>query len=560
MEEGLKQEPLGSNSKIQSYGSFAPPSSAGVPLVCWFILVVELCERLSFYTFTGSQAFFLEHIGYTLATAGKLNAMMWTFCTVLTVLASWTADVVLGRYNAILAAGLVYFLATAAAAIAAWPSIENSGLYFVGVMVLLPLGTAGIKANISNFGADQYDPSDPGHAAAQERFFSVFYLSINVGAGLSYGFFTTFASSGGIGVPKQYGYFSAYLLMTFCMLGATAAFRMGRSVYRVHPLLENSALASVAHALVAAARRGCVRAAAVCVGAWLLLATVVLSTFQALFPDSGQRVLIAAFVTAGVGTLAVVVPCLEVSWLVAQNEEQSERLQQVRGFLQVLPVLFTGNLAFSSLYNCMQFWYQLQACQMDLRAFGGRFQLSGSFFNIADCLAIVIFTPLLVDWLNPLMERTTGIKLRHGLKFGTGMLIAGASVLIAARLEQVRRGASVLPVESNCAPPGTTMSGLNAAWMMVPFFLMGIGEIYTQPTLLHFAYAKSPASMRTLAMAASFFIQGVSSALFAVLVQIMQRFIPNDLNNGHLEYGYFANIIVGIVFYVFFSGVLSVAP
>mmetsp|Transcript_57430 Transcript_57430/g.178488 ORF Transcript_57430/g.178488 Transcript_57430/m.178488 type:complete len:105 (-) Transcript_57430:94-408(-) len=102
------------------------------------------------------------------------------------------------------------------------------------------------------------------------------------------------------------------------------------------------------------------------------------------------------------------------------------------------------------------------------------------------------------------------------------------------------------------------MSSISGTWMMVPFFLMGVGEIYTQPTLLHFAYAKSPSTMRTLAMAASFFISGVSSALFALLVSALSNFIPNNLNDGHLEYGYWVNIAIGIVFYAIFMWVLRV--
>mmetsp|Transcript_51744 Transcript_51744/g.124603 ORF Transcript_51744/g.124603 Transcript_51744/m.124603 type:complete len:578 (+) Transcript_51744:60-1793(+) len=548
----------------KNYGSTGAPSPAahvGIPTVCWFILVVELCERLSFYTFTGSQAFFLEHLGFGTANASGLNATMWTLCTVLAIFASWAADVVFGRYATILVAGLTYFVGTLLASIAAFPAIENATLYFVGVMAFLPLGTAGIKSNISNFGADQYDPDNPNHAAAQERFFSIFYLSINLGAGVAYGFFTTFASSGGPGVPKRFGYFTAYIIMTGCMLAAVCIFRAGRSGYRVHPLQESSALASVGKVLTQHARAGCWQASLVCCGSCLLVVTIVLSCVKACVASSGQAVLVAAFVTAACGLLAVVVPCLDPWWLGASSEGGPTQTEtDVQGLLRVMPVLFTGNLSFSALYNSMQFWYQLQACQMDLRIGGNGFQLSGSFFNVADCVAIVIFTPLLVDWLNPVLEKVLGRQMTHGIKFGMGMLIAGISVLSAARLEQVRRGSAILGSTSNCAPPGVYMSSIPGAWMMVPFFLMGIGEIYSQPTLLHFAYSKSPATMRTLVMAISLFIQGVSSAIFAVLVEAMSAYITNDLNHGHLEYGYYCNIVIGAIFYLFFMMVLRVAP
>jgi len=223
--------------------------------------------------------------------------------------------------------------------------------------------------------------------------------------------------------------------------------------------------------------------------------------------------------------------------------------------LKLLPTLVLGSLSFGAVYNSMQFWYQQQACQMDVRF--GSMQLSGSFFNIADCLAIVLMTPIAMDWINPTLERSTGKKLGHSLKFSIGMAIAGISVLVAARLEQVRKSAAVLPIQSNCAPPGVNMSDLNGAWMMVPYFLMGVAEIYTQPTLLHFAYSKSPPSMRTLSMAASFFIQAVSSALFAVLVKALSSYIPNDLNNGHLEYGYYANMALGLALFGPFLVVMS---
>jgi len=531
------------------------PSQLGIPAVCWYILVVELCERLSFYTFAGSQEFFLEHIGFPLSAASALNATMWTLCTVLAVLASWFADVVFGRYRTILVSGLLYAVGASLAAAAAWPGLESKGLYFLGMLGFMPIATAGIKANISNFGADQYDPSHPGAAAAQEKFFSVFYCSINVGAGLAYGFFTTFAASGGLGVPKSYGYFTAYALMAVCMVVAVGICWAGRRGYRVHPLLRRSALASTAECLVGCAANGSHKAAVVCLGVLLLCSSILLSATESLVPSMGMPMLVAAFCCAGLGIAAVTIVCVTSSWLAtgADGTPTAEE-QDTQKFIKLLPTLFMGSLSFGALYNSMQFWYQQQACQMDVRL--GSMQLSGSFFNIADCFAIVLMTPIILGYINPLMEKRMG-KLGHGFKFGIGMAVAVISVLVAARLEQLRKAAAVLPVQSNCAPPGVNMSDLQGAWMMVPYFLMGVAEIYTQPTLLHFAYSKSPPSMRTFAMAASFFIQAVSSAIFALLVKALSSYIPNDLNNGHLEFGYYVNIAIGITLFVPFLIVLK---
>merc|ERR1719386_154468 len=118
----------------------------------------------------------------------------------------------------------------------------------------------------------------------------------------------------------------------------------------------------------------------------------------------------------------------------------------------------------------------------------------------------------------------------HGAKFMVGMGFAAGSVLLAAHVERLRKGSAVLSIASNCAPPGVQMSDMNAAWMVAPFFLMGLGEIYTQPVLMHFAYSKSPQSMQTLVVATSAIIGAVSNAIFTVQINALAEFVPNDLN------------------------------
>merc|ERR1719393_994425 len=107
-------------------------------------------------------------------------------------------------------------------------------------MALVPMGTAGIKANISNFGAEQYDVSIPSQKVAQERFFNWFYMSINLGSAVAYGYLTTLGSNGGMGVPKKFGYFTVYVVGAVCMFGAVLAFRAGKPFYRTRPVMQTS--------------------------------------------------------------------------------------------------------------------------------------------------------------------------------------------------------------------------------------------------------------------------------------------------------------------------------
>jgi dipeptide/tripeptide permease len=530
--------------------------TAAIPAVCFCILIVELCERLAFYTFTGTQEFFLEKLGYSVASAGGINAAMGTLCMAWAIFAGWVADIFLGRYYTILVFGMCYVTGSVLAMSSAYPDHQSSKWYLVGIMGLVPIGTAGIKANISNFGADQYDVNDPAQVRAREKFFSWFYMAINLGSAVAYGGLTTIGASGGLGVPKKYGYFFVYAIAAAAMQLAVLLFRSGRAAYKIRPTQSKSSLAGVAEQIRAAAKAGSWSASAVYFGFIIMAVGLILSVVQALAPATSwisESMGVAAFCCSAVGISLVVCLCLDPDWLLQGHVYENNTLSpaDVRDFLRLMPVLFMANLAFSALYNSMQFWYQQQACQMDTRMPWGKTndaQFAGSFFMIADCIGIVIATPVALYYADPAMDRLLGRPLGPGAKYMIGMTFGGISVLIAARVEMLRRIAPVIDVQSNCAPDGINMSEMQASWMFVPFFLMGLGEIYTQPTLMHLAYDQSPPSMRTLTAATSLVIGGVSTALFSLQISALSNYIPNDLNKGQLEIGYASNVVLGVIF------------
>merc|ERR1719265_2865328 len=354
------------------------------------------------------------------------------------------------------------------------------------------------------------------------------------------------------------------------LLGLTI-FISARDQYRVMPIQRQSALGKVMHTIRVAAGCGSKSAMLVLSGLALLAAAIILTVLQALLPGQmgmTQMLVYAAFACSALGIMFVVVPCLEPDHWVprsAQVEGDSPTLADVRDYLRLLPVLFMANLAFSALYNSMQYWYQQQACQMDLRIPWStpvegteQAQFSGSFFMIADCLGIVIATPVAIRWANPFFEYATRSPLSHWSKYLIGMSFGLISVLMSVHIEQQRRLAPLTGIMSSCAPAGVQMSAMNAAWMLAPFFFMGLGEIYTQPTLMYLAYNQSPPSMRSLTASTSLVIGGVSTAIFALLISALSNFVPNDLNKGHLEFGYLTNIAVAGFFLVFCRGSFGV--
>ena len=106
-------------------------------------------------------------------------------------------------------------------------SIHNKTMrlvYFVLSLVMIALGTGGIKANVSPFGADQVQKDGP---RAVQTFFNWFYWFINIGSLIA---FTVV-----VDVQQFYGFFLGYCITAGTMILAVITFVAGRNKYLTKP-------------------------------------------------------------------------------------------------------------------------------------------------------------------------------------------------------------------------------------------------------------------------------------------------------------------------------------
>ncbi|KAF2360867.1 Proton-dependent oligopeptide transporter family [Trinorchestia longiramus] len=112
----------------------------------------------------------------------------WSMLCYLTpILGSLVADLALGRYRTILYLSAVYLVGNLTLSLSAVPPVAPTLPQQIGTaifgLVLIAIGTGGIKPCVSAFGGDQFIL--PQQAKQLGTFFSIFYFSINLGSLLS---------------------------------------------------------------------------------------------------------------------------------------------------------------------------------------------------------------------------------------------------------------------------------------------------------------------------------------------------------------------------------------
>ena len=152
-------------------------------------------------------------------------------CFFTPVIGGWFADVLLGRYNTIYGCSLLYTVGTILLTATTYSYPPAYGLSmsskegFLGVsLILIAIGTGGIKANLSPMGADQV--KEQGEQMVQ-KFFNAFYWFIQIGSILA---FTVV-----VYVQQEVLFFYGYLILTVSMTLATILLLIGRRSYKLHP-------------------------------------------------------------------------------------------------------------------------------------------------------------------------------------------------------------------------------------------------------------------------------------------------------------------------------------
>ena len=441
------------------------PAPGQMPRQIPFIIGNEACERFSFYGMRNILTTFL--ISSTLLLyvpegerAGIAKDVFHSFVIgvyFFPLLGGWLADRFFGKYHTILWLSLVYCAGHACLSV-----FESHRIGFYAGLLLIALGSGGIKPLVVSFVGDQFDQSNKHRAKVV---FDAFYWTINFGS-----FFASLLMPYFL---RRFGAAVAFGIPGVLMFIATAIFWVGRHRYvRVPPTPPNPhSFLRVARDAVLARSPGGGRPGLLLAATGFALATIALLAMGTLgFVSSACLALVFVLAFGGWGA------ALQLERV--RSRHPDEAVDGVRAVLRVL-IVFALITPFWSLFDQKASTWVLQADQM----------LKPSWFQSAQMQAL---NPALVMLLIPFNNlvlypalRRVGIEVTPLRRMGFGIAFTG--------LAWVAAGGIQLAID--------TGDPVSVTWQVLPYVLLTFGEVLVSATGLEFAYSQAPASMKGVIMA-----------------------------------------------------------
>ncbi|KAH8429083.1 peptide MFS transporter [Aspergillus melleus] len=487
-----------------------------LPISAWLVAIVELSERFTYYGMSGmfqnyvnlpldgSQGRGALGMGHQGATGLTTFFQFW--CYVTPIIGAIVADQYLGKYKTIVLFCIVYLVGLLILVCTSIPTAlaHGAGLGgFIVAILIIGLGTGGIKSNVAPLIADQYKRKkmamsttkkgerviiDP--ALTIQRIYMIFYGCINLGS------LSLLATPY---MERDIGFWSGYLLCLCMFAVGTTVLIVGRKYYVVRPP-QGSIITDAFKAL------------------WIMIVNRNMDapkpTWQA---ENGSS--------------------RAVPWDDHFIDELKRALVACRVFA-FYPVYWVVYGQFSSNFVT-------QAGQMNGHG------IPNDLMQNFDPISIIVFIPLLETFVYPLLRRLR-IRFRPITRISLGFVVASLAMMYAAIVQHL------IYVAGPCyGSPGCDLSivdgqtqgnDVHIAIQTPAYVFIGLSEIFASVSGLEYAYTKAPPSMKSFVQSMYLLTNAFGSAIAEALTPaafdpaIMWMFVGLAC----------ASFIAGIVFWLVF--------
>ncbi|XP_022870449.1 protein NRT1/ PTR FAMILY 6.4 isoform X2 [Olea europaea var. sylvestris] len=522
-------------------------SRTGGWLAAGLILGTELSERICVMGISMNLVTYLVGILH-LSSANSANIVTNFMGTLnlLGLLGGFLADAKLGRYltvaifASITALGVTLLtLATSISSMRPPPCsnsrrqqcIEASGRQLAMLYIALytiALGGGGIKSNVSGFGSDQFDISNPKEEKAMIYFFNRFYFCISLGS--------LFAVTVLVYIQDNVGRGWGYGISAGTMIIAVAILLCGTPLYRFRKP-QGSPLT-------------------------LLWRVIFLAWKKRTLPYPSHLSLLNEYYNAEVPHTERL-SCLDKAAIMDDHAIATENrdnpwkvstvtlVEEVKMVLKLIPIWSTCIL-FWTVYSQMNTFTIEQATFMNRNV--GSFVIPSGSFSFFLFITILLFTSLnervVVRIARKITHNVQGITSLQ--RVGIGLVFSIIGMIAAALVEKKRRENATHHIIN-----------IRAFWLVPQFFLVGAGEAFAYVGQLEFFIREAPERMKS--MSTGLFLSTLSMGYFvsSLLVSLVDKatkgtWLRSNLNKGKLENFYWMLAVLGVInFLVFLAFAMS---
>ncbi|KAI5841498.1 MFS peptide transporter, partial [Morchella snyderi] len=433
-----------------------------LPISAWFVTVVELAERFSYYGISGPFQNYMQNarddplkrgaIGLGQKGATGLSYFFQFWCYVNPILGAIIADQYMGKYNTILLFACVYIAGLLVLFVTSLPFAVESGAALGGLvaaMVVIGLGTGGIKSNVSPLRGGERVIVDP--AVTIQSIYMIFYMCINVGS---------LSSIATTELEQHVDFWAAYLLPFLVFFVGVGALLLGRRYYVVRPP-QGSVITDAFKAMWTGLRHG-----------------------------RGNMDAAKSAYREEYGVTQA------LPWTDLFVEELKRALVACRVFI-FFPVYWI-------VYGQMTDNFISQAGTMETHG------IPDDIMQNIDPLTIIIFVPIVDQLLYPLLRRLN-IPFRPISRITVGFLLASLSMAYAAIVQHIIYTSP--PCYTTPLAPCTVPNKVHVAVQTPGYLFIGLSEIFASITGLEYAYTKAPPAMKSFVMSMFLLTSALGSAI-----------------------------------------------
>ncbi|XP_051207260.1 protein NRT1/ PTR FAMILY 8.3 isoform X2 [Lolium perenne] len=514
------------------------------------ILGLECLESMAFNGIAMNLVVYIRSVLHGSVASSASTVSLWFGTSFFVpILGAVIADTYWGNYKTVLISFTIYLLGavliTVGASIPSTPELCNlsscpspegtqNAIFFSG-LYLAAVGCGGARSALLPLGADQFNNENSLDMQKRRDFFSLFYICVIFGL----------ITSGTIvvWVQENVSWAIGYGIVTTCIALALVGFVVGTPIFRRREP-SGSPVKSILQVIVAA-----------CKNMSLELPADSSFLYEATSKNTHDSELKLAHTddfrfldrAAVISDLRLDNSSCQSSWRICTVTQ----VEELKILIRLLPVWVTG-VFFSAAFSQMQTTFIQQGTVMNTKL--GSFTIPPASLCSFEVVCVTLWVLLANKVIVPATTWfTSGSELTQLQRIGIGRVLmfftmALAAILETKRLESVQHGEL-----------------LSIVWQLPQYIFIAGAECFGFITQLEFFHGQAPDSMKSILTAFALLTIALGNYLNSAMITIVSRvtmawhspgWIPDDLNEGHLDYFYWclaAISFVNLAVYIYFA-------